>query len=79
MRIVQTDVFIVGSGPAGCTYARTILESTDKVVFMAEMGTQQSSILGENLKNAAYFQKVSFAVSRGLSQIGRASCRERVS
>lgn len=67
MRIVQTDVFIVGSGPAGCTYARTILESTDKVVFMAEMGTQQSSILGENLKNAAYFQKVSFAVSRGLS------------
>ncbi|KAL8291669.1 hypothetical protein RQP46_001927 [Phenoliferia psychrophenolica] len=57
MRVVQTDVFLVGSGPASCTYARTLLDSTDKHLFMAEMGSQQSSILGENLKNAAYFQK----------------------
>ncbi|KAK4702938.1 bifunctional polynucleotide phosphatase/kinase, partial [Phenoliferia sp. Uapishka_3] len=57
MRVVQTDVFLVGSGPASCTYARTLLDSTDQRLFMAEMGSQQSSILGENLKNAAYFQK----------------------
>lgn len=56
MRVVKTDVFLVGSGPASCTYARTLLESTSQRLFMAEMGSQQSSILGENLKNAAYFQ-----------------------
>ncbi|KAK4689154.1 hypothetical protein P7C73_g963, partial [Tremellales sp. Uapishka_1] len=49
--VLETDVCIVGSGPAGCTYAKVILDRTDKRVFMAEMGTQQSSVLGENLKN----------------------------
>jgi pyranose oxidase len=56
--IYDTDIFIVGSGPAGCTYARLLLDSTNERIFMAEMGKQHSQILGENLKNSPYFQKV---------------------
>ncbi|ORY21518.1 hypothetical protein BCR39DRAFT_553361 [Naematelia encephala] len=48
---VNTDVLIVGSGPVGCTYAKVLLEKTDQKVMMLEMGTQQSPVLGENLKN----------------------------
>ncbi|CAD6586338.1 MAG: Pyranose 2-oxidase [Tremellales sp. Tagirdzhanova-0007] len=57
LEVVDTDVLIIGSGPAGCTYAKSLLEGSDFKVLMVEMGTQQSSILGENLKNAAYFQR----------------------
>jgi len=56
--IHETDIFIVGSGPAGCTYARIILDKTNESIFMAEMGRQHSQIPGENLKNSPYFQKV---------------------
>ena len=51
LEVVDTDVLIIGSGPAGCTYAKSLLEGSDFKVLMVEMGTQQSSILGENLKN----------------------------
>jgi ribulose 1,5-bisphosphate synthetase/thiazole synthase len=56
--IYETDVFIVGSGPAGCTYARILLDKTNQRIFMAEMGVQHSKVPGENLKNSPYFQKV---------------------
>ncbi len=55
IQIINTDVFIVGSGPIGCTYAKILLDRTDKHVFMAEMGSQQSKVLGENLKNVGLF------------------------
>jgi hypothetical protein len=58
MRVVETDIFLVGSGPASSTFARTLLDATNKRLFMAEMGPTESATLGENLKNGAYFQKV---------------------
>jgi 2-polyprenyl-6-methoxyphenol hydroxylase-like FAD-dependent oxidoreductase len=48
---IHTDVLIIGSGPIGCTYARTLLEQPGIQVTMVDMGSQQSSIKGENLKN----------------------------
>ncbi|KAG8985905.1 Pyranose 2-oxidase [Tulasnella sp. JGI-2019a] len=56
--VIFTDVFIAGSGPIGCTYARTILEkSTTATVVMAEIGSQDSKIIGEHHKNSIKYQK----------------------
>jgi choline dehydrogenase-like flavoprotein len=52
-RVVETDVLIVGSGPAGCTYAKVLPRKTDKSVIMLDMGSQQSRVQGENLKNVS--------------------------
>ncbi|KAJ3743941.1 pyranose 2-oxidase [Lentinula detonsa] len=63
-RPIQCDVFIAGSGPIGCTYAREILEKCDpsflrprNAVYMAEIGAQESPIVGAHLKNAVKYQK----------------------
>ncbi|TFK62261.1 pyranose 2-oxidase [Pluteus cervinus] len=54
------DVVIAGSGPIGCAYARTILEDPtipDARVLMVEIGSQDSSVIGEHHKNSIKFQK----------------------
>lgn len=56
--ILYPDVMIVGSGPLGATYARKIL--TDKpaaTVMMAEMGAQESVVVGEHKKNSVAYQR----------------------
>ncbi|KAG8690910.1 hypothetical protein FRC11_008209 [Ceratobasidium sp. 423] len=53
-----TDVFIAGSGPIGCTFARKILDNTDHVkVLMAEVGSQDNPIRGRHHKNSVKYQK----------------------
>ncbi|KAJ3826739.1 pyranose 2-oxidase [Lentinula raphanica] len=59
---IQCDVFIAGSGPIGCTYAREILEkgnlsSRPNAIYMAEIGAQESPVVGGHLKNAVKYQK----------------------
>ncbi|KAL0953020.1 hypothetical protein HGRIS_007223 [Hohenbuehelia grisea] len=56
--VIFTDVFIAGSGPVACAYARTILDQkSDTKVFMAELGSQDSKIPGEHHKNSIKYQK----------------------
>lgn len=51
-------VFIAGSGPIGCTFARYILENTDDVdIWMAEIGAQDNPTVGAHHKNAVKYQK----------------------
>lgn len=39
--VLESDVLIVGSGPIGAVYARTILNADDSInVLMIEMGEQ---------------------------------------
>lgn len=50
------DVFIVGSGPIGAYYAKTIYESRpDLKILMADIGANYSSKYGTNAKNAYIF------------------------
>lgn len=51
MKTVHTDICVIGSGPAGCTWTKVLLEQTSKQVFMAEMGEQEGARPGENRKN----------------------------
>lgn len=54
------DVFIAGSGPIACTYARTILEqnkSPNFKVIMCEIGSQDDPIVGAHHKNSIKYQK----------------------
>ncbi|CAE6528111.1 unnamed protein product [Rhizoctonia solani] len=54
------DVFIAGSGPIGCTYARTILDKAEKEnlrVWMVDAGAQDNPIIGRHHKNSAKYQK----------------------
>ncbi len=52
------DVLIVGSGPAGCAFARKLIESNkDLHVCMVDAGAQQTPRPGEHLKNAFAFQR----------------------
>jgi ribulose 1,5-bisphosphate synthetase/thiazole synthase len=40
-RTIETDVLIVGSGPIGAVYARTILDADKSInVLMVDMGEQ---------------------------------------
>lgn len=55
-RKLRPDVLIVGSGPAGCTFAR-ILAEEGRDVLVVEAGAQHSRRPGEHLKNAAVYQK----------------------
>jgi pyranose oxidase len=51
-------VFIAGSGPIGCTYARTILDERPSTkVDIAEIGSQDSPIVGAHHKNSIKYQK----------------------
>ncbi|GAA1982602.1 GMC family oxidoreductase [Nocardiopsis rhodophaea] len=52
----KADVCIIGSGPAGATFAR-LLEESGKNGVILEAGAQHSPKYGENLKNAALYQR----------------------
>ncbi|MEU4300134.1 pyranose oxidase [Kitasatospora aureofaciens] len=50
-----TDTLVVGSGPVGATFARTLVES-GREVLMVDAGAQLSPRPGEHLKNAYIYQ-----------------------
>ncbi|KAF8322483.1 pyranose 2-oxidase [Clavulina sp. PMI_390] len=55
--VEYTDVFIAGSGPIGATFARTILQTSHYKVMMADIGSQDSKVVGEHHKNSIKYQK----------------------
>ncbi|KAM0755859.1 FAD/NAD(P)-binding domain-containing protein [Meredithblackwellia eburnea MCA 4105] len=58
MKTIQTDICLIGSGPASCTYARTLLDETAGTkIVMVEMGSQHTTVRGANIKNNPYYQK----------------------
>ncbi|GIE85812.1 pyranose oxidase [Actinoplanes regularis] len=52
----RTDVFIVGSGPVGCTFARELI-GAGRRVLMVDAGAALSQRPGEHLKNAYLYQR----------------------
>nr|VWO99031.1 LysM domain-containing protein [Ganoderma boninense] len=51
-KVIQTDVFIAGSGPIASTYARQIIDNhKTATVCMAEIGAQDSPVVGSHHKN----------------------------
>ncbi|KAF9209538.1 Pyranose 2-oxidase, partial [Podila verticillata] len=69
--IEECDVLIVGSGPIGCGFARTLLDPTiselvpnqgpDELrnlkVIIVDIGQHLSDVPGENVKNSYYYQR----------------------
>lgn len=53
---ITTDVFIIGSGPVACTYAR-LFRAAGRRVLLADSGPQLSRLPGEHLKNAVAWQR----------------------
>jgi pyranose oxidase len=53
---LHVDVLIVGSGPAGCTYARKLVEA-GRSVYMIDMGAKLSRRPGAHLKNSFLYQR----------------------
>ena len=54
--VKETDVLVVGSGPIGATFART-LAAAGKKVIVVDAGPQHSARPGEHLKNAFVYQR----------------------
>jgi pyranose oxidase len=55
--MIETDVFIAGSGPVGATFARNIVDKHPSAkVFMAEIGSQDSVKPGTHHKNSIKYQ-----------------------
>ena len=55
-RTMEVDVLIVGSGPAGSTFARKLVEA-GRSVYMVDTGARLSARPGEHLKNAFLYQR----------------------
>ncbi|KAI1774533.1 hypothetical protein F4818DRAFT_442033 [Hypoxylon cercidicola] len=55
-RTKKTDVLIVGSGPIGAVYARTLVDNHVQVL-MIDMGEQSSKRIGDHHKNSVAVQK----------------------
>jgi len=56
--VLEADVLIAGSGPVGAAYARVILDSCpDARVIMADIGSQDSPVIGAHHKNSIKYQK----------------------
>ena len=58
--IVKVDVLIIGSGPIGSVYARSlqpILNDSTKKILMIDAGAQKSAKPGEHLRNQYVYQK----------------------
>ncbi|MDQ4144631.1 MAG: pyranose oxidase [Actinomycetota bacterium] len=55
-RTVEVDVLVVGSGPAGATYARKLVEA-GRSVYMVDTGARLSHRPGWHLKNAFLYQR----------------------
>ena len=53
---IHTEVLVVGAGPLGCTFARTLVDA-GKSVFMIDAGPQLSPRPGWHLKNSYQFQR----------------------
>jgi pyranose oxidase len=53
---LHVDVLIVGTGPAGCTYARKLVEA-GRSVYMIDMGAKHSRRPGAHLKNSFLYQR----------------------
>jgi pyranose oxidase len=53
---LRVDALIVGSGPAGCTFARKLVEA-GRSVCVVDAGPKHSSRPGAHLKNAALYQR----------------------
>jgi pyranose oxidase len=49
-------VLVVGSGPIGCSFARSLVEGGRRVL-MVDAGAQHSRLPGEHLKNAVIYQR----------------------
>jgi flavin-dependent dehydrogenase len=50
-KVREVDVMVAGSGPIGCTFARTLVVG-GRHASMFEAGAQHSARPGEHLKNA---------------------------
>ncbi len=55
-RTLDVDVLVVGSGPAGATYARKLVEA-GRSVYMVDTGARLSHRPGIHLKNAFLYQR----------------------
>src|SRR4029077_13554182 len=56
----SVDVLIVGSGPAGSAYARTIADARpDATILMVEVGPKLSDAIGEHTANMAEAERLS--------------------
>ncbi|KAH1400983.1 hypothetical protein KXX64_001846, partial [Aspergillus fumigatus] len=52
-RALEADVLIVGSGPIGAVYARTIIDADKSInVLMVDMGEQKTRLIGDHKKNS---------------------------
>ncbi|KAI2469977.1 hypothetical protein F4781DRAFT_392449 [Annulohypoxylon bovei var. microspora] len=55
-QVIRTQVLIVGSGPIGAVFAKTLVDAGLNVL-MVDMGEQASKLIGDHRKNSAVVQK----------------------